>query len=193
MHLILDVNKSYKLIKDSIAYYVNTFEKFDNAGNKGYILELWFRSHGFFSFGKYYYFVNLKKKYGVESLSINSGSESQLSTLFNQVDTFLIDITFSVKGKGLGSLVLNNLILWAQLNYPNFKFKDIQTSEVDEFENENKIRRDRLYANLGYQKCANLKDLWCGMKAIEMKPKNSNFGFSIYEISKDECKKEVSN
>ncbi|ORJ49435.1 hypothetical protein B2M27_15640 (plasmid) [Kluyvera intermedia] len=62
---------------------------------------------------------------------------------------FLVD--YSLRGRGLGSWIMQQLIAWARTLPADTPVKCIKTSPVDEDENENRLRRDRFWYAIGFR------------------------------------------
>jgi GNAT superfamily N-acetyltransferase len=62
---------------------------------------------------------------------------------------FLID--YNLRGRGLGSWVMQQLICWARTLPADTRIKPIKTSPVDEEEKENMLRRDTFWHGIGFR------------------------------------------
>lgn len=62
---------------------------------------------------------------------------------------FLID--YNLRGRGLGSWVMQQLICWAKTLPADTPVKTIKTSKVDEDEKENMLRRDIFWHGIGFR------------------------------------------
>lgn len=62
---------------------------------------------------------------------------------------FIID--YSLRGRGLGSWVMQQLICWARTLPADTRVKPIKTSPVDEDEKENMLRRDTFWHGIGFR------------------------------------------
>lgn len=84
-----------------------------------------------------------------------------------------LDFIINPRSIGIGSSLLNHLFLWAKDMYPDFIAPRIWLSPVDELDPENKLRRDRLYSNIG------LMGGHEGKKLSELNPTISTKGFVV--------------
>lgn len=171
------LNTIYILRKNSLVFELEVTEFYDYAKNIGYEIKIFIEN-------KYHYYYAKRKEY----LDISKEIKSEI--IINWYNHYLdchrlnasseaIDIRVPIKSKNLGSLILNNLIGWCRERYPDIKMKDLLLSSVDEQELENKLRRNKLYTNLGYL----IDDGKArGKLAKDMTPSNSNFGFEILQI-----------
>ncbi|MRT05962.1 hypothetical protein [Ewingella americana] len=66
---------------------------------------------------------------------------------------FLID--YNLRGRGLGSWIMQQLICWARTLPEDTPVRRIKTSPVDEDEEVNALRRDRLWHGIGFRFCDN--------------------------------------
>lgn len=177
-------NKHYSLEKDDNTFFIKTREYFDDAGNQAYELELSYKPYNSYmsDWCKYYYYIKYKlttlSSYSREDLIINSYGYYNEKVALNSGHE-VVDIICPVKGFRIGSIILNQLILWAIKKYPNIPFKNLRLSYVDEKDEENKIRRNSLYINLGFEISG---DIALGKLAKDMTPRNINFSFLISEI-----------
>lgn len=85
-------------------------------------------------------------KYKAE-YSINVWNGSSVVDLTNS--DFILD--YNLRGRGLGSWIMQQLISWAKTLPADTPVKPIQTSPVDEDEEENTLRRDRFWNGIGFR------------------------------------------
>jgi hypothetical protein len=174
---LLAPNKKYLLEKDHNKYQLNTCQYLDYAGYSAYMIELIYTSSIEQEPLKYYFYIKRKEYHKSHSwLMINSYSYMNERLQFNS-GYEIIDIMCPIRGQKLGSIILNQLILWGKINYPYLKFCDLKLQY--EIDRENKARRDKLYTNLGY-KIAH--DVAIGDFAFNMKANNNSFGFIVLEL-----------
>jgi len=124
-----------------------------------------------------YFYIKYKKRWEThEYLEINTYTYA--GAKFNAGNE-IVDIQIPVRGIHLGSLVLNQMIIWAKINFPNVKFRNLTLSSVDTQDENNGLRRNKLYSNLGYKLngCSAL-----GFIAKDMITNNSNFEFNIQSL-----------
>ncbi|WP_312629542.1 hypothetical protein [Scandinavium sp.] len=62
---------------------------------------------------------------------------------------FMLD--YNLRGRGLGSWIMNQLISWAKTLPTDTPVKPIRTSPVDEDDKENMFRRDRFWNGIGFR------------------------------------------
>ncbi|MGJ5910088.1 hypothetical protein [Enterobacter sp. J706] len=62
---------------------------------------------------------------------------------------FMLD--YNLRGRGLGSWIMQQLITWAKTLPADTPVKAIRTSPVDEDEKENMLRRDRFWNGIGFR------------------------------------------
>jgi hypothetical protein len=123
-----------------------------------------------------YFYIKYIKRFGThEYLEINTCTHIGMKFNVNDV----VDIQIPVKGIHLGSLVLNQMVIWAKINFPHVKFRDLSLSSVDTQDDNNMLRRNKLYSNLGY-KLNGCRAL--GFIAKDMITNNSNFKFRIQSL-----------
>jgi hypothetical protein len=178
---MLKLNTKYKISKNNKEFYLFLRQYNDEAGKLALEIELSYEyySNGYKSIDKNYYYAKYKTNMFGTELSINSYSYYNTSVALNSSHQ-TVDIIIPIKSVGLGSLILNQLILWLKKQYPEVRMKSLSLSPVDENDLENQIRRDKLYRNLGYDivnKTAR------GRIAKEMTPRDINFGFSIQQAN----------
>ena len=65
--------------------------------------------------------------------------------------TNALDLHVNPPGIGLGSIILNHLFYFAAKECPEAKMRGLHLAPIDEEDENNRLRRDRLYKNLGFQ------------------------------------------
>ncbi len=178
-------NKCYSLTKNNEVFLIKTRTYFDNSQNLAYAIRLYYnvvfhKNGGCLFWCKHDFCVKFKTD--TNKLIINTFghycSENSLRDSSHQV----VDIVCPVKDMKLGSLILNQLVLWASKMYPEKYFSDLSLSSVDEEDPDNKARRNKLYQNLGFKIEGNKA---IGNKASNMTAQNIYFDFTITDL---DCK-----
>lgn len=76
---------------------------------------------------------------------------------------FLID--YNLRGRGLGSWIMQQLICWARTLPEDTPVRQIKTSPVDEDDEVNVLRRDRLWHGIGFR----FKEGWRSSEALHIR------------------------
>ena len=75
---------------------------------------------------------------------------SGTSTLaLKNLDEITLDVMMLYQGIGIGSIILNHLFYWTKEKYLTLKIPKLDLSSVDEYDENNKNRRNRLYEKIG--------------------------------------------
>lgn len=94
---------------------------------------------------------------------------------FSNADEKGLDVIINPRGIGIGSIIINHLMLWAKEKYPNLRAPRLHLSSVDEQDIENKARRDSLYYKIGL---LNHNGVLMG----DLTPKIEARGFNVYSV-----------
>lgn len=108
------------------------------------------------------------------SYSIIVRKKSSLK-LCNESNTKGLDFEITPRGIGIGSVILNHLFRWAKENHPDLKPPSIYLSPNDEYDLENKERRNALYRNIGLIESK-------AKKISDLTPSISKRGFEVIEL-----------
>lgn len=107
-------------------------------------------------------------------------------------DEISVDLIIKRKSLGIGTIILNNLIYFAKQEYPKAVIRGLFLSNTDEYSEENRLRRDKLYKNLGFD----FKGTGGGKSTNDLKLSESKInldsrGFIIKDVNEEELKKQL--
>ena len=105
--------------------------------------------------------------------------------------TSVLDLHVNPPGIGLGSIILNHLFYFAAKECPEAMVKSLNLTAVDEKEEDNRLRRNKLYENLGFQlnKKTNGDISAKGFKLSNAKINLDKRDFSIQNINVESLKR----
>lgn len=107
-------------------------------------------------------------------------------------DEISVDLIIKRKSIGIGTIILNNLIYFAKQEYPKAVIKGLFLSNTDEYSEENRLRRDKLYKNLGFDfKGTGGGEVTNNLKLSESKINLDSRGFIIKDVNEEGLKKQL--
>jgi hypothetical protein len=102
------------------------------------------------------------------------------------------DIHINPKSIGLGSIIFNHLFYYGKKECSDAIMRGLFLSYADEYSEENRLRRDKLYKNLGFDfKGTGGGESTKKLKLSESKINLDSRGFIIKDVSEEELKKQL--
>ena len=134
----------------------------------------------------------LDRGYKEYALTINNDGKAAYLESGSLSNDPHIDIVIKPAGIGIGSIILNHLFYFAKQEFPNAIIKGLHLSASDEESKENRVIRDKLYKNLGFD----FKGVGGGeetkkLKLSEAKINLDNRGFTVKHIDVEVLKKQL--